>query len=399
MKNLITYLIGAFFIMVPTVVFGASWPGDSGIEIGGNLGAGYEPSGAVWHEERGTLFIVGDDGDNTEMDSDGTIVNSLSPGGDYEGVTVADSESDYIYIGVENPDTILEVDISGDPWVLSGKSWDLTSWMSSTDPNQGLEALTYINDHFYAGLQEDGKIYVFDINREVSGDVSFVETITLQSGLTDISGLDYQSDTETLYAIFDGANKLFEADKDGNVSAEYDLPGNDQEGVALNPGCPDETTDIYIAEDLGPELWKYGSFPIDAESCSSPTPPTPPTPTDVYTANVKGKYLKVYKNDELLKKKKVFKKKQDKTRVKIYDYYNDDRYEIIVTSLLGRKGKIKTYRLTVAGKINFRQLNKLKFKKKKKNLSISLRPNKNQFITKFGKKEYFWKMKRKGKFK
>ncbi|MFH1537016.1 MAG: SdiA-regulated domain-containing protein [Patescibacteria group bacterium] len=417
--------VGLKFIVVvvlffPGMVSAAAWPGDAGVEIGVNLGAGYEPSGAVWHEERETLFIVGDDGDITELDEDGTIINTINPAGDdLEGIAIADPTSDYIYVGVENPDGIIEVDISGDPWVLSGKTWDLTPWMIGA-ANQGLEALTFVstdvNDYFYAGLQENGKVYVFDVNLNVSDDVSYIENFALEIGLTNISGLDYQSDTETLYGLFDGANKIIEAQSDGTFIQEYSIPGNDQEGIALVPACPSATTDIYLAEDLGPELWKYGEYPVDTDNCPVPDPDPDPDPNpdpdddededeeddetdeDVYSALIKGKLLKVFLNGEKIAQKKIYKKKQIKARVRIRDFYSNGRYEIITVGLRGKKARIKTYRLTSANNIKFKKKKKIVFKKDKKRLLLKTRLAKKRFHTTFGKKKYIWKIKEKGKF-
>ncbi|MFH1426156.1 MAG: hypothetical protein ABIG66_01855 [Candidatus Kerfeldbacteria bacterium] len=424
-------LAGAF--LLPNRALGADWPGDAGAEIGSNLSVGYEPSGAVWHKTLEHLFIVGDDGDITEMTSDGTIIHTWSPGGDFEGVAVADDSSDYIYIGVEHPDSIYEVDISSWPWSYSGRSWDLTAWMTGAD-NAGLEALTFVpnGDHayadsssggvFYAGLQADGKVYIFDVDFSESGTVLYMGNFAPLTGTTDISGLDYQEETQTLYSIFDSSNILVETEADGTAIASYDLPGNDQEGVALQPACPNTSTTIYIAEDVGPEVWKHGSYPINDGNCPveepdpepepepEPDPDPQPEPDDPdpepedadeeyeYAVTVNGKYLSICKNGTRIKHRKIFKRKQDKVRAKIYDYYEDGRQEVVVASLLGKRLKIKTYRLTLGDKLNWRKTKKLFFAKKKKVLKLNVKPNKHRFITNVGKKEFKWKIKRKAKF-
>jgi len=264
------------------------WPGGGGTEIGGNLPGGYEPSGIVWHERLGLLFLVGDGGQVSRMDENGGAVMTWSPGGDIEGIAVADPENDYIYLGIENPDSIREFDISQGE--LTGATWSLTTWMTGAS-NQGLEALTFVPNGyhpyddsdsgglFYAGLQADGKIYVFDIDLSSSGSVSHVHTITPFPGRADISGLHYCSGTGTLYAIFDSWNLLMEMEADGTFVAECALAGNDQEGFTLKPACPSAVTTAFIAEDTGKEVWKYESFPVDCLPTPTPTPSVPPTPT------------------------------------------------------------------------------------------------------------------------
>jgi|GEM_PF-2291684 len=274
-KVLLTICLAIGLSAVATAAQAAdSWPGDSGSVIadGGSLGAGYEPSGIVYHSERNQLVIVGDDGDVTTMNTDGSNIDTDSPGGDLEGVAIADATSNFVYVGVENPDTIKQFDLSTGNY--TGKQWTLTAWMASTDPNRGLEALTFVPNGFhpyansssgglfYAGLQENGKIYVFNVNTGTSESVSHVDTITPNPGTTDISGLDFNSETELVYAIFDGANELLEMQTNKTVVNTYDLPGNAQEGISVKTNCPSTSARVYIAEDDPPKVKSFGSFPI-----------------------------------------------------------------------------------------------------------------------------------------
>ena len=82
-----------------------------GVDIGGGLAAGYEPSGAVWHSGLDRLFVVDDGGTTSRMKADGTDVVDWVVGGDLEGITVADPTSDFIYLGVEHPDGVQEFDV------------------------------------------------------------------------------------------------------------------------------------------------------------------------------------------------------------------------------------------------------------------------------------------------
>ena len=78
------------------------------IDIGGNLASGYEPSGADWHETLNKILLVSDEGVVSMMSADGSGLANWNVGGDLEGITVADETSDFIYLGVENPDGIKE---------------------------------------------------------------------------------------------------------------------------------------------------------------------------------------------------------------------------------------------------------------------------------------------------
>lgn len=50
---------------------------------------------------------------------------------------------------------------------------------------------------------------------------------------------------------------------DGTVINQYILPGNDQEGIALDTSISPTMARIFMAEDAGPEVWSYSNYPIE----------------------------------------------------------------------------------------------------------------------------------------
>ena len=228
-----------------------------GAEIGGELPGTFEPSGIAWHSKLEVLFVVCDSGYVATMTCDGADVVIDAVSGDLEGICIADPESPFAYVGIEHPDGILEYD-----W-QSGtvtRAFNLTAYMTGPS-NRGLEALTFVPDAahpegglFYAGLQDDGRIYVFELpiqSSSTSTDVVFLETITPVPGRTDISGLHYAEEHGLLYAVWDSANRMAALEPDGTLVADWELAGNDQEGIAV-VGC-----ELFIAEDVGVEVWCY----------------------------------------------------------------------------------------------------------------------------------------------
>ena len=249
----------------------SGWPASrKSTQIGGALSALYEPNGAWWHPDLGMLLLVSDEGVVSHMNLDGTGLVDWTFSGDYEAVTVADSTSDYAYVGVERPDSIVELDLA--TGTLTGRSWPLDAWMASADPNLGLEALTFVPDSahpyaagssgglFYAGLQATGDIYVFDVDLSTSGTVTHVDTLV--TGRTDISDLYFHAESGVLYALFDTDNVLREMTPAGATLAEYQVPGTEQEGITLVPGCPHTSTTLVIAEDAGPSVKTYARYPV-----------------------------------------------------------------------------------------------------------------------------------------
>ena len=238
-------------------------PGATGAEISSGLPSGYEPSGVVWHFDLEKLLVVSDEGIISSMNSDGSDVSNyfLSGSPDLEGITVADPNSPFVYLGLENPDSIVELNINTGTVT---RSFNLTPWMTGPS-NQGLEALTFVPDPndpeggiFYAGLQDDGKIYSFRLpisSSSSSTSVTHLGTITPVAGRTDLSGLHYDSNNEVLYAIYDSSNLLRAMEADATFLAEWELAGNDQEGISFAGDT------LFISED-SEEVWKYAPFPI-----------------------------------------------------------------------------------------------------------------------------------------
>lgn len=247
-------------------------------EIGASaLGDGWEPSGIVWHESRGTYILVSDDGAVAELSSSGELLNRWSNlGYDLEGVTVADASRSYVYLAAERQGLILEFDVSSGSF--TGTSWDVSSWLPNTDVNLGLEALTFVPDGvhpygdtsfggvFYAGLQQNGVIYIFSVD----DGPAYLGSIT--SGYSDISGLSYDTATGYIVAVYDSYNLARLYTPSGVFVADMDLPGDNQEGVATHVSCPDAVLQVTIAEDAGSgasEVWVYGyaDVPIAPIQC------------------------------------------------------------------------------------------------------------------------------------
>jgi len=227
------------------IAFASSvWPASdlTVLTYAGNNGlpSGFEPSGMVWTEDG--LAVVGDDGDLYLLDADGNVLNSFWIGGDLEGITTKDPASQTVYIAVENPDSVLGFDLSTGQ--LTGEYWDLTPWLISAD-NLGMEALTYVDGYFYAGLQEDGDIYIFDL--QDNGSVTFIEKKDMYYP-SDISGMYYDSSTGLLYSLYDSNDRIVITDRNWNIVDRLQVPGFNQEGISLGLY---PSTDIYFAEDSG----------------------------------------------------------------------------------------------------------------------------------------------------
>jgi hypothetical protein len=226
---------------------------------GGNLPPLFEPSGILWHRRLQRVLVVDDGGQLAMMNSEGENVVTWQLGNaDLEGISVADMESDFVYIGVEqNPISIQEFNLTEGQVT---RVFDLEPWLSGYG-NEGLEALTFIPDtenteggQFYVGIQATGEIFVFSLpilSSLTDNTVTFVENFTPENMRLDLSGLCYCLQNDILYGIYDSSNVLVAMQSDGTSLIEWELPGNDQEGIAMG-----DNGLVYIAEDVD-EVWRY----------------------------------------------------------------------------------------------------------------------------------------------
>lgn len=303
----------SFTLFAGPAAAASAWPASTtGTNIGGGLGScpwldgststtppGFEPSGIVWDDFTGALWLVGDEGQIARMLRDGgspscwslksgSDPNSAPP--DLESIAVT-GDVNKIYLGVEYPPQILEYTSSSTaaPSSSSNRNW-LLPGMTATATN-GMEGMTWVpnGQHpypdsssgglFFASSQSDGTIYVYDVNLAVNGSTPvLLDTFTPDSTQTDISDLYYSPQTRTLFVLYDTANLLREIDTSTTQFQTihvYNLPTStttDEEGVTLLPQCPGATTKIYLADDgTAHNVFSFTGYP---QLCSTVLAPT-----------------------------------------------------------------------------------------------------------------------------
>lgn len=239
----------------------APFPGSPGVNIGGSLPVGFEGSGAVFHPRLDRLFIVSDSGYVASLEKDGGFFESKFIGGDLEGVTVADPDSNFLHLALENPDSVLEYDLENG---VVTRAFDVSAVLTGS-ANQGVEAITFVPDSadpeggvFHLGQQSNGRVYVFRlpiVSSATATTYSFVSSYQPIAGLTDISGLEFDRTSDRLYAIFDANDRIVEMTKTGVVLNQWTLPGTDQEGIAID-GC-----ELFTTDDVLLNVWRHHDFP------------------------------------------------------------------------------------------------------------------------------------------
>jgi len=237
------------------IVFPHQWVGDID-QIGFN-----EPSGICWHSGRGTLFVVGDEGDLCEIRADGTAIKQQKlRSADFEGVT-HDPATGLLYIAVEGEEAVLEVD--PETFEVRREFRLPRRWQGQTrlrEGKEGIEAITFVPDaaHAQGGTffvanqaftltDEEDVSAIFEVElplRSGTGEPTIIRS--LSPGIIDLAGLFYDATSSHLFVVSDATNVLLEVSMDLEVLKAYAFPGDNQEGIAA-----DSDGFLYIAQDSG----------------------------------------------------------------------------------------------------------------------------------------------------
>ena len=223
-----------------------------------------EPSGIVFHPGRGTLFIVGDEGDVCEIQTDGTLVKQKRIlDADFEGIT-CNPLSGLLYIVIEGEEKIIEVDPKNFRVLREFSINRVFQGAVVLKPGgHGIEAIAFVpaSNH-----PEGGTFYItnqcLDLNNKEDPSAIFELEVPLRSSshgdnrakivkylpfsAIDLSALHYDEKSGHLYVMSDATNTLFEITTEGKILKAYAFPGDNQEGIAV-----DIRGFIYIAQDSG----------------------------------------------------------------------------------------------------------------------------------------------------
>eukprot|EP01136_Pigoraptor_vietnamica_P012360 Opistho-1_new@52210 len=208
-----------------------------------------EPSGLAYHPRLNKLLTVSDTGEFGVTNIEGGFFTTLGNNGlDLESITFVNETSDYIYLGLEYPPTIIEWHV---PTNTESRRFRLPG-MPATVKN-GMEALTFVpfpasvqGGYFWAGSQYDGGIYVYEVPIVTStvfedkGRLIAVHDSYYFNDrhYDDLSDLYYSHRTGTVFGVYGAAKGLVEIwiDKNGfpNGGRTYwDLHETDVEGFAV----------------------------------------------------------------------------------------------------------------------------------------------------------------------
>ncbi len=234
-------------------------------EWGGNIDKDdfNEPSGITYHAGRGTLFVVGDEGEVCELTTEGIRLNymKMPERRDLEGIT-SDPSTGLLYVAVEGEEKVLEMDPDSfevrREFAIPRSAGDEELFQPG---GQGMEAICFVPD---AEHPEGGTFFVANQSFEEgpgkerslvvqvelplrSGGVEPVRILSwFEPGVIDIGGLHYVAATGHLLMAGDAANVLIESTTSGQILQVWAFTGNDQEGIVV-----DDEGVMYITQDSG----------------------------------------------------------------------------------------------------------------------------------------------------
>jgi len=235
-----------------------------------------EPSGIVFHPKRKSLFVVGDEGDICEIETDGTplVMHRHEQIEDFEGIT-CDPSTGLLYIAIEGKEQIIEVEpkdlrmqrefyinrnFNGNQVMASGKGGveGITFVPNILHPHGGT---FYVSNQNLSLTDKSDRSAIFELEVPLKGDskkdimANIVRFFSLD--VIDITGLHYDKKSGHLFAICDEMDKLLEVTRKGTVLRSWDLPGNEQGGITF-----DDKGLMYIAEDTDSAVNPGGIYKI-----------------------------------------------------------------------------------------------------------------------------------------
>ena len=229
-----------------------------------------EPSGITYHPTRKSLFIADDTGIVYEINLNGTRIQAKGVNElDIEGITV-DPTTGLLYVAVEDDEAIIEIE----PETLTIQrefriAREFKGEQLLRKGGMGIEAIAFVPD---ASHTEGGTFWIgnqsFSLKEKDEPSVVCEVVVPLRTAtqrksegsiinaykmdFIDISGLVYDMQDDLLILISDTTNLLVEMNRQGTILSRYLLPGNEQEGVAL-----DGLGYMYVAQESG-EIIKLG---------------------------------------------------------------------------------------------------------------------------------------------
>ncbi len=196
--------------------------------------------------------------------------NTLGREVDMEGLTFAEG-TDKLYIGDEY-NFIYELDLSSGEVT---REWDLADIGLNTATDRGIEAITYLDGYFYAGIQEETRIYQLDLHLEATDpeDNNYQAVTSIASFDTNNppSGLFGANDGSLYMVAFGGgtaSQSIYNYATDGTLNCTITLSSDI--GLVRPDGIFIDSSEayVYIADSQGALNGRSGMYRLEMSALS-----------------------------------------------------------------------------------------------------------------------------------
>ncbi|RJQ78682.1 hypothetical protein D5S17_12590 [Pseudonocardiaceae bacterium YIM PH 21723] len=277
-----------------------TWPGGSSVSNADNTNAfgtnlsdlSFQDASNLWAVKNGpsTLYRLAPSGSVWTANLTKSLRYANGSGDpDAEGVTYT---PDGLFVATERDNNnsgsslrkVLKFDPSAAGSTINATAeWNLTPDLPSGDPNEGLEAITYVPDSyltahgfrdqhtgaaynpasysghgnglFFVGLESNGQVYAYAL----TGGGSYTRVASFSSGHASVMALSFDANTGHLWSVCDdtcsGHHAILDLGGSGDfaVTAVYNrpsgMPNYNNEGFAISPTCSGGTRQTLWADD------------------------------------------------------------------------------------------------------------------------------------------------------
>jgi len=205
-----------------------------------------EASGIAWHPARGRLFAVGDRGTLAEIDRAGAVVAMHHVGGNLEDVTVHGPSGRLVLLAEKKGELVVWDPVSASETARFALDVAGVLGREPADRNQGFEGIVFRAE---AGRPGGGVFHLVHQRKPARlVTIAFDPTgpartlgaadVLARHALKpheDLTAVTWSETLGRLLVIAESADRLLVVSPDGTIDAELPVPGEQQEGLALDP--------------------------------------------------------------------------------------------------------------------------------------------------------------------
>jgi uncharacterized protein YjiK len=224
-----------------------------------NIGA-REPSGIAFDPVSNRLYLVGDEGSLWELDASGTRLRSLPVQGNLEDVAVL-SSGDSLLLLVEQPPTLIIYDL-GAAKERRRFALDRQALLDDTpgEASSAFEGVAFRptpagGTIYLAHQRSPAMVVALELDLARAPDTIGAEAVRGRwrvPGFADLTAITWSEDLRRLLVVAERRDRLLVLRADGAVEAEVPLPGEQQEGLAV-----DSDGTLWVADDKDRSVLRF----------------------------------------------------------------------------------------------------------------------------------------------